>query len=589
MLPLRLLSAWRARNPRAGAVLRWPCGSSFVVTYPEGGASMAGWYLRTLSTEGSQGRDPSYFNVWATNEDLDDVVDWSCALGRDDDRWWVGGEETEWCGAKWRRVGGTHWRWRGGSFATAKNHGHWWDFVQVEITLPTARDALEPWHLIPDGLMYLPWWTVNYFIFGPACLCAAHARQMITGPSLRFIPSPQITLAIGLACSCTITLVGVFYAASMGADHIALEFALGILAQLSTLVAFMFTGNIFVIGIWGYGVIRIVTEIGFSCWYFHTAMARPPTVGILVLGLAVFVTVSRIKAIYSSKKLLAQDELRYDALWKSLHESEDGKTCISHLEKVVRMIGLDATNNCRQQKRLRADKLAPAVRAKYLSQVSRRDLYPLFWDVGHWYIPGRPDPKSKVSSMNQLYAQSAIATLLLDERIQAWADRSSGMVRMRANGTVAGGQQEYARWSDVKNDPELVKRVKWPGMKRHTRALEKLFRSYENDPSLLLDISRNCLVFQNMSDLTNCLGLIITDDNVRVERLKNRMSPDFDTSETGGYRDVCINLKVVNKEAGSLGAELAVCEVQLMLESFARLKTKEGHHRYVLSRNSRGT
>jgi len=243
--------------------------------------------------------------------------------------------------------------------------------------------------------------------------------------------------------------------------------------------------------------------------------------------------------------------------------------------------------------RLRADKLGPAVRQKYLNQVSQKlDIHPLFWDLGHWYVPGRPDTKAHLSSMNQLYASNSIACQLLRERVKVWAERSAGMVPTICNEPVGGDsveQKKLMRWSDVKDNREMEERVKWPRMKSHTRALEKLLRVYENDPSRLLDISRYCLVFENMSNLTNCLGLIITDDNVRVERLKNRMSPDFDTSETGGYRDVCINLKVVNKVAQSLGAELAICEVQLLLESFAHLKTAEGHQRYVHVRNSRAT
>mmetsp|Transcript_34016 Transcript_34016/g.79456 ORF Transcript_34016/g.79456 Transcript_34016/m.79456 type:complete len:1594 (-) Transcript_34016:73-4854(-) len=568
-----------------------PLGSSFLVTYPPGGASMTGWYIRTLASGGSEAEDASYFNVWATNEDVDDVEDWSCALGRDDERWWVGGREAEWCGANWRRVGGTHWQWQASSFNTNEDRHMWWDFLPLEISLPVARDALETWQLIPDAILYHPWWILAWIAPVPLALIAVHSRHILLRPVSRFLPSPHVSITSAMVLSVCFGMVTPIYAGVIGANHIMYKNGLGVLAHIWLVIGITFSSSrqAFMVGLIGCGVMRIVSEALLSSWIFHSAWERPPVLGwvVLLLGIAVFV--SRQRAVLFSKKLLAGDQVAYDALWQSLYESEDGKACVTHLEKVVRMIGLDANYHCQQQLRLRADKLAPAVRAKYLSQVSRRDLYPLFWDVGHWYIPGRPDPKSKVSSMNQLYAQSAIATLLLDERIQAWADRSSGMVRMRANGTVAGGQQEYARWSDVKNDPELVKRVKWPGMKRHTRALEKLFRSYENDPSLLLDISRNCLVFQNMSDLTNCLGLIITDDNVRVERLKNRMSPDFDTSETGGYRDVCINLKVVNKVAQSLGAELAICEVQLLLESFAHLKTAEGHQRYVHVRNSRAT
>mmetsp|Transcript_6884 Transcript_6884/g.13264 ORF Transcript_6884/g.13264 Transcript_6884/m.13264 type:complete len:93 (-) Transcript_6884:280-558(-) len=92
-----------------------------------------------------------------------------------------------------------------------------------------------------------------------------------------------------------------------------------------------------------------------------------------------------------------------------------------------------------------------------------------------------------------------------------------------------------------------------------------------------------------MTHLTNCLGIIVTDENVRVERLKNRLSEDYDSSETAGYRDVCINLSVVSEDSQSLGAELHICEVQLILQDFAELKTSEGHLRYVRARNFRGT
>jgi len=148
--------------------------------------------------------------------------------------------------------------------------------------------------------------------------------------------------------------------------------------------------------------------------------------------------------------------------------------------------------------------------------------------------------------------------------------------------------ERFMKWSDIKHDPDMVSRVQWTAIKRHSRAIEKLLRSYGNSPSRLLDISRNALVFQDMTHLTNCLGLIVTDEHVRVERLKNRMSPSYHSDETGGYRDVCINLRMTTPDAQLLGCELHMCEVQLLLEDFALLKTSEGHKRYVQARNSRG-
>jgi len=519
-----------------------PLGSSFLVTYPPGGASMTGWYIRTLASGGSEAEDASYFNVWATNEDVDDVEDWSCALGRDDERWWVGGREAEWCGANWRRVGGTHWQWQASSFNTNEDRHMWWDFLPLEISLPVARDALETWQLIPDAILYHPWWILAWIAPVPLALIAVHSRHILLRPVSRFLPSPHVSITSAMVLSVCFGMVTPIYAGVIGANHIMYKNGLGVLAHIWLVIGITFSSSrqAFMVGLIGCGVMRIVSEALLSSWIFHSAWERPPVLGwvVLLLGIAVFV--SRQRAVLFSKKLLAGDQVAYDALWQSLYESEDGKACVTHLEKVVRMIGLDANYHCQQQLRLRADKLAPAMRAKFLSQMSgNKDTYPLFWDTGEWFLRGRPDPKSKVSSMGQLYTQSAVASLLLGERVKVWAENSSGMVQLVGNVTAGGlEQQQFARWIDVKRDPAMLKRVKWPEMKRHTRALEKLFRVYHNDPSKLLDVTRSCLVFQNMSDLTNCLGLIITDDNVRVEQIKNRMCPSYDTSQTGGYRDV---------------------------------------------------
>ena len=122
---------------------------------------------------------------------------------------------------------------------------------------------------------------------------------------------------------------------------------------------------------------------------------------------------------------------------------------------------------------------------------------------------------------------------------------------------------------------------------------------------------------------------------MRIERLKNRLDPRHKSEETAGYRDVCLNLRGVNREAKSLGVDVHVCEVgsarrsapdatdpscplpavprargspraalfgalavtcartppqqlQLILLDFAKLRTAEGHARYVQARNHTG-
>eukprot|EP00285_Hemiselmis_virescens_P004899 CAMPEP_0173413846 /NCGR_PEP_ID=MMETSP1356-20130122/83005_1 /TAXON_ID=77927 ORGANISM="Hemiselmis virescens, Strain PCC157" /NCGR_SAMPLE_ID=MMETSP1356 /ASSEMBLY_ACC=CAM_ASM_000847 /LENGTH=234 /DNA_ID=CAMNT_0014375939 /DNA_START=67 /DNA_END=771 /DNA_ORIENTATION=+ len=219
-------------------------------------------------------------------------------------------------------------------------------------------------------------------------------------------------------------------------------------------------------------------------------------------------------------------------------------------------------------------------------------IYPLFPDIEHWYLPGLRDPKSLVTSLNQLYAQAAIANLLVIERVKVWAEQSSGMVKltskMSGGGEAENRRVKFVKWSNAKNDPALMKRVHWTPLKRQNRAIEKLLRSYGMFPSRLLDISRNFLVFKDIKDLAKCFDIIAADENVQINRVKNRMSASYNSSESGGYRDVCINLSVVNKEAEFLGCELHICEIQLLLEEFAQIKTADGHKRYVQARNSRG-
>jgi hypothetical protein len=50
------------------------------------------------------------------------------------------------------------------------------------------------------------------------------------------------------------------------------------------------------------------------------------------------------------------------------------------------------------------------------------------------------------------------------------------------------------------------------------------------------------------------------------------MDPDVDSAAWAGYRDVCINLRLVNQRTIDLGAETHICEVQLILASIASLK-----------------
>jgi len=307
---------------------------------------------------------------------------------------------------------------------------------------------------------------------------------------------------------------------------------------------------------------------------------------IMVVGMKLL----RILSLHSSRKLLRRDQERYDDLYNSLLRSEDSKLELQHLGRVVQMIGLHETAYCAQHNHMVVSKLPPRQRYQYMQNPSVIPVNNLFIELNHVCVFGRKHPDSVVTSINQMYASASIAHLMVQQRIKAWAESSRGMFILRSSDAAKGGagqpQSKFVQWKEAKEDPALAKKIVWTSMKRFGRAIEKLLRNYQHKPSRLLDVSRNCIIFATVSDLTLALGNIITDDNIRVERLKNRLDPSHSSDETAGYRDVCLNLRVVNKQAMSLGADMHVCEVQLIL--LAKLRTSEGHKRYVDARNQAG-
>jgi hypothetical protein len=61
------------------------------------------------------------------------------------------------------------------------------------------------------------------------------------------------------------------------------------------------------------------------------------------------------------------------------------------------------------------------------------------------------------------------------------------------------------------------------GLKSVDRSVEKLARVYKGNVSLLLDVVRQCIVFQSVTDMLEALRIIKADVDVDVVRIKNRM------------------------------------------------------------------
>ena len=103
----------------------------------------------------------------------------------------------------------------------------------------------------------------------------------------------------------------------------------------------------------------------------------------------------------------------------------------------------------------------------------------------------------------------------------------------------------------------------------------------------LTDVVRQSIIFKDLDQLCDCLDKIARDPEIEVLQIKNRLDPDIDSKILGGYRDVAINLRVVSDETRKKGVEGHICELQLILVDFHKLKTLAGHQRYVQLRNLR--
>ncbi|EKX50726.1 hypothetical protein GUITHDRAFT_103317 [Guillardia theta CCMP2712] len=170
------------------------------------------------------------------------------------------------------------------------------------------------------------------------------------------------------------------------------------------------------------------------------------------------------------------------------------------------------------------------------------------------YIPAcNPKTNTKVQtspdSLDQLYAQAILIEPVFLLKVQALAFASDGYFPLDS---CQDSSPEYVRWRDAVRDDTLADRVRWAAIKSASRAIEKL-----------------TIVFAGLEELLLGVKAVLDDPELEVVRIKNRLDPGFDSTLSGGYRDVAINVRV------------------LILQDFHALKSMDGHKRYVQFRNIR--
>jgi len=186
-----------------------------------------------------------------------------------------------------------------------------------------------------------------------------------------------------------------------------------------------------------------------------------------------------------------------------------------------------------------------------------------------------------IKSIDQLYLQAHLMTEVLKGKVCDWALQSRGSFPHNAIAC------SFIKWQDARQDAVLASKIKWASIKRPDRSFEKVYRSYGNDVSRLVDVVRQQIILHTVDDLRECFAAIASDPDTTILRHKNRLSLEYDAVQSAGYRDILLNISIENEHTKFLGTTHHICEVQLTLDLFNVLKTADGHKRYVEYRNKR--
>ncbi|EKX42851.1 hypothetical protein GUITHDRAFT_111219 [Guillardia theta CCMP2712] len=191
----------------------------------------------------------------------------------------------------------------------------------------------------------------------------------------------------------------------------------------------------------------------------------------------------------------------------------------------------------------------------------------------------------KIACLDQLYNQAMLLELAYLRKVKELLKKWGGLVQDVEAGEEGPREVKWVRYEEG----NAQYRHSWASLKGFDRAIEKLSRSYKGEVWRLLDVVRQCIVFESIEDITRCFRGICEDEELVILRVKNRFDPEFTSQQSGAYRDLCLNVRLDNEETRRLGVNSHVCELQLSLKDYkAWVIHSHGHRRYVEYRNTRG-
>jgi hypothetical protein len=138
------------------------------------------------------------------------------------------------------------------------------------------------------------------------------------------------------------------------------------------------------------------------------------------------------------------------------------------------------------------------------------------------------------------------------------------------------------RFDNVGTDSKMF-RMPAP-LKTYQRAIDKIWRSYQGNVDLLVDLTRTAIVCDSLEQVEFLAETFLADKEVSIKRCKNRFHPKYDSTATAGYRDVAFNMKLKSAEAVELGLDGMIFEVQLLIKDVHDVKMGAGHTNYNILR-----
>ncbi|EKX41876.1 hypothetical protein GUITHDRAFT_112018 [Guillardia theta CCMP2712] len=296
-----------------------------------------------------------------------------------------------------------------------------------------------------------------------------------------------------------------------------------------------------------------------------------------LLGLVILFTLHRQFIVFKSRWQISGDMKKYNQCWLNIFSRDGAGEVLRSLKLICERV------RPKQALQLKVFDASCALESTILDPLASMLKSQKDNSFSKTYLKlSKKNGKSQereIVSLDQLYAQAILLEPMFLSKVQAWAEASDGY--------FLGRDGRLVRWRECVEDEANRLEVKWASIKNANRAIEKLVRSYFGRIAKLTDVLRQTIIFLDVHQLCACVDLIINDPEVDVVRIKNRLDPSYNASSSGGYRDVGLNLRVIHEGAKGWGVAGHICELQLLLEEFAALKSTDGHKRYVNWRNSR--